>query len=498
MNLKKIFNKKYYCQWLLILLCCVLCSIFYRIFIFNAGDINQDNYYYISLGMLARYCDIPNIVDAFTVGIVPVAIFRGVAWFSRATENYFEISLITSKSIIIFTILYYSIASIFYNKLNKNTASKIIFLLLLFLPLKISSDIASLNAEYIGIFLIILIYGVLNCKINNFTKIATFIALSIICINTKMQSLPLLFSIVVVSKVSKKEIVFYITTLLALVFLNEYFLYTQKLGYLYNSKDIFGYVSYNGSKNPLRIFAFIEKAFLLFPVLFIAIAIDISQKYKIGAKKDWKFLFLLLMAFGVAIAPFRFFDHHLFYLLVPLHYFIVNYNEDSYISSTTVISVEGKYRILLDYKKIILFTLVLWTIGYEAKFFLRYFKGIPTLSPLVYPYRDDFVSEFKKHLQLSKRARLFVNGWDYSYYPYLSICPAKDDYANLQGGKINQEDFYNRIFEGVYDYIIDINKYSGFSNEKYSFRKNKELAEQVSRKYVKIIAREEIDVFEIK
>ena len=237
--------------------------------------------------MLARYCDIPNIVDAFTVGIVPVAIFRGVAWFSRATENYFEISLITSKSIIIFTILYYSIASIFYNKLNKNTASKIIFLLLLFLPLKISSDIASLNAEYIGIFLIILIYGVLNCKINNFTKIATFIALSIICINTKMQSLPLLFSIVVVSKVSKKEIVFYITTLLALVFLNEYFLYTQKLGYLYNSKDIFGYVSYNGSKNPLRIFAFIEKAFLLFPVLFIAIAIDISQKYKIGAKNDW-------------------------------------------------------------------------------------------------------------------------------------------------------------------------------------------------------------------
>jgi len=447
--------------------------------------------------MLARYCDIPNIVDAFTVGIVPVAIFRGVAWLSRASENYFEISLIASKSIVIVIILYYSIASIFYNKLSKNTVSKIIFLLLLFLPLKISSDIASLNAEYICIFLIILIYGVLNCKINNFTKIVAFIALSVICTNTKMQSLPLLCSMVVVSKVSKKEIVFYITTLLALVFLNEYFLYTQKLGYLYHSKDIFGYVSYNGSKNPLRIFAFIEKAFLLFPVLFIAIAIDVSQKYKIGAQRDWKFLFLLVIAFGVAIAPFRFFDHHLIYLLVPLHYFIVNYNEDSYLSSTTVISVEGNYRISLDYK-IILFVLVLWTIGYEAKFFSRYFKGIPTLSSLAYPYRDDFVSEFKKYLQLRKGARLFVNGWDYSYYSYLSICPAKDDYANLQGGKVNQEDFYNRIFEGVYDYIIDINKYSGFSNEKYSFRKNKELAEQVSQKYVKIIAGEEIDVFEIK
>jgi hypothetical protein len=241
MNIKKIKQliETRNCKYLLwILFSLISIDILYQVISFPAKNINQDNYYYISLGMLPEYCDITDLKDAFTVGIFPVLIFRFISWLSLGSGNYLTNSLILSKFIVIFCLGWSSYLCVISGGINKNSFGKILLLVMMFLGFKDVPDLLSLNAEYIAVGLIITTYFLINSYLNIFVKVIGYIALTLICVNTKLQSLPLLFAILIISDISKKNLAIYILILAAILSLNEYFLYNHKLGYLYNYKAL--------------------------------------------------------------------------------------------------------------------------------------------------------------------------------------------------------------------------------------------------------------------
>ena len=509
MNL--ILGQKNTYRLVLALLFFILMGFCSKIIFFPAKDLSQDTFYYISLGMFPGYCGVEEIKDAFTVGIFPVLIFRLLAWLVWHSGNYYEICVLASKFLVALSLSLFAVLPLAGKPSIIQGIGRAFLTCLFFLTYRVITDYVSLNGEIICVGLIVLIYRTINSNLNPILKIALYVVLVILCINTKIQSLPLLISMVLVSNISKRYTIHLICIFLTLFFINEIILFQFKLGYLYKLNDIYRYIFEHahahareyGLSLALMILNFIKRGFITFPLLVIGL-LNTGLKFFRGRiqRADKNFILLILVSFFCAVAPLKFFDHYLIFLLIPIYYFIRNCGGliDIFGFKQGLQHPIGGYsRFTSLLFSILLIVATIYTAVFDYKVIREWVKTRP-MERWIEPYPDDQIKYIKQQYFIANDdAKIFVNGWDYSLYSYLGVCPAEHDLAVLDGGMIESRQFYEQVFSRKYEYLIDVIDYSGIlKDKKYSIDSNKIYLKDFNNQYELILSNNGLNVYKTK
>jgi hypothetical protein len=460
-----------------------------------ATQINPDNFYYIYLGSMFENCNDGKLNDAYTVGIVMPGIFRILFLAVSQSFDYLSASIIFSKAVVCLILASFCYLCVAGEKSGPDRLAKLILLSITFYYWEPTTDIASFNAEYVCVILLISVLLLFDNYKDLQYQIYAVCLLVLFIINTKIQAIPILFGLVLVAKKSNVEKIKLALIFLLLWGLNQLVLIKLNIGVFLALQNIKAYVlsnldNSNGLESLIKEnYLYLWAIFLRYKILFFFFLIAILATKGSATEKRYikSFYVLLLITIFVVLLPNKRFDHYQILFLVPLFVGIKNFklNLEKIQSKKTFL---GALFLILSF----------FAIKHEYKMINKYLDNY-SLIKISYPYSDGAMKDLKTSFDFTNK-KVYVNGWDYSISPYLKACRASDDYAELKGQHLAQGSFYSDVIEKKYDYIIDTTSYSSIiSNDlENSLYFNQSLKSQFLIEYNFAYQSQGLYVFKIK
>jgi hypothetical protein len=458
-----------------------------------ATQINPDNFYYIYLGSMFENCNDGKLNDAYTVGIVMPGIFRILFLAVSQSFDYLSASIFFSKAVVCLTLASFCYLCVADEKSRPDRIAKLVLLSFTFYYWEPTKDIASFNAEYVCVILLISVLLLFDNYKGLQYQIYAVCLLVLFIINTKIQAIPILFGLVLVAKKSNVEKIKLALIFLLLWGLNQLVLIKLNLGGFLAPQNIKAYVLYdldnfNGLEALIKAnYLYLWTIFLRYKIFFLLITILATKGSATEKRYIKSFYVLLLITTFVVLLPNRRFEHYQILFLVPLFVGIKNFklNFEKIQSKKTFL---GALFLILSF----------FAIKHEYKMINKYLDNY-SLIKISYPYSNGAMKDLKTSFDFTNK-KVYVNGWDYSISPYLKACRASNDYAELKGQHLAQGSFYSHVIEKKYDYIVDTTSYSSkISNDlENSLYFNQSLKSQFLIEYNLAYQSQGLYVFKIK